>query len=50
MFASLIFVTYVMNRQVENGGSSVVFGTRSKTTNGKSRNNLGEDKAEIYGV
>lgn len=35
MCASLIFVTSVMNRQVENGGSSVVFDKRSKTTNGK---------------
>lgn len=35
MCASLIFVTFVTNRQVENGGSSVAFGKRSKTTNGK---------------
>lgn len=50
MFASVIIVTFVMNRQVENGGSSEVFGRRSKTTNGKSMDNLGEDKAEISGV
>lgn len=32
MFASLIFVTVVMHRQVENGSSSVVFGRRWKTS------------------
>ena len=34
------------DEQVENGGSSVVFGKRSKTTNGKEQ---GKDKAEISG-
>ncbi len=37
MFASQIFVTFVTNRQVENGGSSLVFGKRSKTTKRKKK-------------
>ena len=50
MCASLIFVTSVMNRQMEAPQSFLVKGQKQQMGGKKSVKNAGEDEAEISGV